>query len=95
MNPIVQHFISVFEGMSGKTSSMRLIMIVWGAGVPVVWAIQSFRTEGHSLVDIPENVLWAMAAVIGGKVFQRFKEGKDAREKVDQKGDQTTGGTAQ
>jgi hypothetical protein len=75
MNPIFTQFMA---GLSGKASSMRLVMLVWSIGVFVVWAFISVKS--NQMVVIPDNILYALSVVIGGKVFQRFKEGQTKNE---------------
>jgi hypothetical protein len=75
MNPLLSQFLA---GLSGKASSMRLVMLVWSIGVFVVWAFISVKS--NQMVVIPDNILYALSVVIGGKVFQRFKEGQTKNE---------------
>lgn len=59
---------------NGSNSSMRLIMVLWGAGTFVVWTILSFYHG--SLQAIPESVVASVAAMVTGKVIQKFGESK-------------------
>jgi hypothetical protein len=57
---------------SGKPSSSRLLILVWGVGVFGIWAFSSFKNA--SLQSIPESVITILAALVSAKTIQRFGE---------------------
>ncbi len=57
---------------NGKLSSSRLLMMLWGGGIFVVWAIASLK--GEALQAIPDSVLTVIGIFVGGKTVQRFGE---------------------
>jgi len=61
------------EEQNGKASAVRLILLLWGVGVLVVWIIASVRS--NALHEIPESVVVILGLLIGGKAVQRFGEG--------------------
>ena len=65
-------FGGMLEDNQGGTSSMRVLMIVWGIGVFGVWCYASIHTGG--LVPIPESVITILLGTSVAKVVQRFGE---------------------
>lgn len=63
---------SILEDNSGGASSIRILMMVWGVGLFVVWCYVSFHTGG--LVTIPESVITLFLGLVTTKVVQRFGE---------------------
>ena len=57
---------------SGKLSSSRLLLMVWGGGVFLIWAIASLMQQ--SLQSIPESVITVIGICVGAKTVQRFGE---------------------
>jgi hypothetical protein len=57
---------------SGKPSSSRLLILVWGVGVFGIWAFSSVKSA--SLQSIPESVITILAALVSAKTIQRFGE---------------------
>ncbi|MCU0568163.1 MAG: hypothetical protein MUF49_16390 [Oculatellaceae cyanobacterium Prado106] len=57
---------------SGKPSSSRLLIIIWGLGVFGVWAYASIKSS--TLQPIPESVITIIGVLIVGKTAQRFGE---------------------
>ncbi|OIP40296.1 hypothetical protein AUJ95_04655 [Candidatus Desantisbacteria bacterium CG2_30_40_21] len=72
--------LQLLQDDNGMFSSTRLAFLVWGIGAFVVWAVQSFHNQilvnRGVLADIPESVLMVIAALMTGKVIQKFKETK-------------------
>ena len=68
---------SVVEDPSGKVSSIRILSLVWGIGVFVVWAaaaIISVVNGVYVFPPIPESVVTILVAAGGMNVVQRFAE---------------------
>ena len=63
----------VREKTTGKLSASRLLLLTWGLGVLLVWAVGSFGTG--ELLPIPESVVTVLGILVGGKTVQRFGEG--------------------
>jgi xanthosine utilization system XapX-like protein len=57
---------------TGKLSASRLLLLLWGVGVLVVWVINSLLTR--QLQAIPESVVTILGILVGGKTVQRFGE---------------------
>ncbi|NJN31334.1 MAG: hypothetical protein HC824_13595 [Synechococcales cyanobacterium RM1_1_8] len=57
---------------NGKLSSSRLLLMVWGGGVFVIWAISSLMSQ--SLQAIPDSVITIVGICVGAKTVQRFGE---------------------
>lgn len=57
---------------TGKLSSSRLLILLWGGGVFLIWAVSSLRAE--MLQPIPESVITVVGVLIGAKTVQRFGE---------------------
>jgi len=55
-------------------SASRLLLLLWGVGVLIVWAITSLTTTPRVLAAIPESVVTVLGIVVGGKTVQRFGE---------------------
>jgi len=53
-------------------SASRLLLLLWGVGVLIIWVITSLRTG--VLAAIPESVVTVLGIVVGGKTVQRFGE---------------------
>ena len=62
------------EPAEGKVSASRLLLLVWGLGVFLIWAYASLRLG--ALAEIPQSVLTVLGIVVGGKTVQRFGEGR-------------------
>jgi CHASE2 domain-containing sensor protein len=68
---------SVVEDPTGKVSSIRILSLVWGVGVFVVWAaaaIISVVNGVYVFPPIPESVVTILVAAGGMNVMQRFAE---------------------
>jgi CHASE2 domain-containing sensor protein len=68
---------SVVEEPSGKVSSIRILSLVWGIGVFVVWAAAAIISVVHGVYvfpPIPESVVTVLVAAGGMNVVQRFAE---------------------
>ncbi len=57
---------------NGKLSSSRLLVLLWGGGVFLIWAIASLRSE--TLQAIPDSVITVVGVLISAKTVQRFGE---------------------
>jgi hypothetical protein len=56
----------------GKSSSSRLLILMWGLGVFAIWAFSSLSTS--TLQAIPDSVITILGVLVGGKTIQRFGE---------------------
>ena len=68
---------SVVEDPYGKVSSVRILSLVWGIGVFVVWAVAAIISVVHGVYvfpPIPESVVTILVAAGGMNVVQRFAE---------------------
>lgn len=68
---------SAVEDPTGKLSSIRILSLVWGIGVFVVWAAASIISVIHGVyvfAPIPESVVTILIAAGGMNVVQRFSE---------------------
>jgi len=61
----------LMEG-NGKPSATRVVTVVWGLGVFVVWAYLSVTTS--QIINLPDHVMEILGIVLTGKVVQRFAE---------------------
>lgn len=60
----------VLEDGQGGISSSRLVMVIWGVGVFLVWAgLSIFK---GIILTVPESVLVVVLATMGIKVVQRI-----------------------
>ncbi len=57
---------------NGKLSSSRLLIMLWGGGVFIIWAISSL--QGEVLQSIPDSVITVVGVLVGAKTVQRFGE---------------------
>ncbi len=63
---------------NGNYSATRFIAILWSVTTLVMWLIACFKTNpGPTLVEIPSSVLTILGLLFGGKVVQKFGEGKN------------------
>lgn len=62
----------VKEKVTNKLSASRLLLLLWGIGVLIIWAITSLKTG--VLATIPDSVVTVLGIVVGGKTVQRFGE---------------------
>ncbi len=65
----------LFEDNSGGASSSRVLMLLWGIGVFVVWCYTSIHTGG--MIPIPESVITVLLGTAAVKAVQRFGEKSD------------------
>ena len=68
---------SVVEDPTGKVSSTRILSLVWGVGVFVVWGVAAVISVVHGVYvfpPIPESVVTILVAAGGMNVVQRFAE---------------------
>jgi hypothetical protein len=56
----------------GKSSSSRLLILLWGLGVFAIWAFSSLQAT--TLQAIPDSVITILGVLVGGKTIQRFGE---------------------
>lgn len=59
---------------NGQVSSVRVAFLVALICVLFVWLVLSLR--GGQILELPWSITAALAALAGGKVLQRFAEGK-------------------
>jgi hypothetical protein len=57
---------------NGKLSSSRLLLMIWGGGVFLIWAISSLKSA--TLQTIPDSVITVVGLCLGAKTVQRFGE---------------------
>lgn len=72
-----QSFTSMLEDNAGGTSSMRVLMLVWGVGVFIIWGFATVIAALHGVYvapSIPESVVAILLGVTGGKIVQRYGE---------------------
>lgn len=65
---------SIIQDNSGGLSSTRVLMLLWGGGVFVVWGFSAVVAAVHGIYifpPIPESVVTILGIVLGGKVVQR------------------------
>lgn len=65
----------ILEDNSGGASSSRVLMLVWGLGVFVVWCYISLHTG--VMLALPETVITVLLGMSAMKVVQRFGEKSD------------------
>jgi len=65
----------IFEDNSGGASSARILMLVWGLGVFIVWCYISLHSG--VMLSLPETVITVLLGMSAMKVVQRFGEKKD------------------
>lgn len=65
-----------FKEANGNFSSIRLISMLWGVGMFVVWAVVC--AISRTIHDIPVGVLGFASSVILWKAVQKYGEPKDA-----------------
>ena len=65
----------ILEDNSGGASSARLLMLLWGVGVFIIWCYVSFHTG--AMVALPETVITVLLGTSPMKVVQRFGEKPD------------------
>jgi hypothetical protein len=63
---------SFIREKNGKLSSSRLLLMIWGGGVFLIWAISSLKSA--SLQVIPDSVITVVGLCLGAKTVQRFGE---------------------
>ncbi len=68
---------SIIEDQSGGISSIRVLMLLWGVGVFIIWAAGSVVAMWHGVYvfpTIPAEVITILLGVTGIKTVQRFGE---------------------
>jgi hypothetical protein len=63
---------SFIRDRDGKVSSSRLLLITWGVGTFVIWAISSYQTK--VLQALPDSIVTVIGILAGSKAIQRFGE---------------------
>jgi hypothetical protein len=66
---------SLFRERKGKVSSSRILLLLWGTGLFLIWGIVSLINR--NIVEIPESVVTVLGILSGSKVVQRFGENID------------------
>jgi hypothetical protein len=66
---------SVIREKKGKISSSRILLLLWGIGLFVVWSFVSL--VNRNIAEIPESVVTVLGILSGSKVVQRFGENID------------------
>lgn len=65
---------SIIEDNTGGISATRVLMLVWGIGVFLIWGFATVMATIHGAytgIPIPESVVTILLGVVGGKVVQR------------------------
>lgn len=62
------------EDPEGKSSSIRLVFLVWAIWVLVVWAVASLSARPVKLAPIDPTVLTLIGILMTGKAVQGFQE---------------------
>ena len=68
---------SMIQDNTGGTSSIRVLMLLWGGGVFTVWATKMIVGLFHGIYvipSIPESVVQILVGIVGIKTVQRFGE---------------------
>lgn len=76
-DPVQPSISSMFEDNSGGISSIRVLMLLWGAGVFIIWAAAWAVAIYHGIYtapNIPPEVVTILLGVTGIKTVQRFGE---------------------
>ncbi len=71
------NFSSMLQDNSGGMSSMRVLMLLWGVGVFVVWAAGCGFSMYHGVYvfpTLPPEIVTILLGVTGVKCVQRFGE---------------------
>lgn len=63
---------SFLEDNSGGFSSIRLLMLLWGVGVMIVWTYLSINS--NQMIPIPDSVVTILLGTGAIKAVQRFGE---------------------
>lgn len=74
--------ISSIEDNTGGSSSIRVLMLVWGCGIFVVWAVGSifnFFNGKIEFISLPTEAITVLFGITGLKVGQRFVEKPDSK----------------
>jgi len=64
------NFVQFFQDGSGSFSATRLVFVIWGFGVCLTWI--ALCIHKGSLLNLPDNVITALAILMSGKVVQSF-----------------------
>mgnify|MGYP001589205295 CR=1 FL=1 len=65
------------QDSSGSFSSTRLAFLAWAFGSLVVWVWVSLTSSPPVLHPIPQEVIWILASLMAGKVWQKTIEEKE------------------
>jgi hypothetical protein len=71
------NFSSIIQDNSGGVSSIRVLMLLWGCGVFLVWMTATIVGMFHGIYvipTIPQTVVEVLISVTGIKAVQRFGE---------------------
>lgn len=63
---------SLVQEKQGKVSTSRVLLLLWGVGLFLVWAFVSIINR--NITEIPESVVTVIGILSGSKVLQRFGE---------------------
>jgi hypothetical protein len=66
---------SFIREKNGKISSSRILFVLWGGGVFVVWCILSIANQ--TIEPISESIVTLLGIMAGSKVVQRIGENMD------------------
>ena len=68
---------SIIQDNAGGLSSIRILMLLWGGGVFLVWLISTIIGMIHglnTLTTIQQEIVEILVGIIGIKTIQRFGE---------------------
>ena len=68
---------SIVEDHTGGTSSMRVLMLVWGIGVLAIWGFGTVMAALHGVYVapvVPDSIVTILLGITGGKIVQRYGE---------------------
>jgi len=70
-------FSSIIQDNTGGVSSIRVLMLLWGVGVFLVWAAGAMVAIYHGIYtfpSLPPEIVTILLGVTGIKTCQRFGE---------------------
>ena len=65
---------SITQEDAGKTSSIRVVNLIWIIAVAITWGYCSIA--GGEIQDLPSNILFLTIALVTGKLIQKPFETK-------------------
>ena len=71
----IKGILSLVREKEGKISTSRVLLLIWGVGLFIVWV--SVSIINRNIAEIPESVVTVIGILSGSKVLQRFGENTD------------------